>query len=59
MIDCCRHPSVLQFVAITASDAWNALKNRKPLAAAKHLLDRRNLTSLGAVWEDCQWIKGV
>ena len=26
MIDCYRDPSVLQFVAISASDAWNNLE---------------------------------
>ena len=59
MIDCYRDPSVLQFVAISASDAWNNLKKGKIGAAAKNVFDRRNLTSLKAVWEDWQWIKGV
>jgi MoaA/NifB/PqqE/SkfB family radical SAM enzyme len=59
MIDCYRDPSVLQFVAINASDAWNNLKRGKLLTAARHVLDRRNLTSLKAVWEDRKWIGGV
>jgi MoaA/NifB/PqqE/SkfB family radical SAM enzyme len=59
MIDCYRDPSVLQFVAISASDAWNALKGGKVLKAAKHVFDRRNLTSIKAVWEDRKWITGV
>ena len=59
MIDCYRDPSVLQFVAISASDAWNNLKRGRPLAAARNLLDRRNLTSLMAVWEDRKWIGKV
>ena len=59
MIDCYRDPSVLQFVAISASDAWNNAKRGKFLAAAKNVLDRRNLTSLKAVWEDRKWIGGV
>jgi len=59
MIDCYRDPSVLQFAAISASDAWNALRRGQPLQAARHLLDRRNLTSLKAVWEDRKWIRGV
>src|SRR5438270_9475214 len=59
MIDCYRDPSVLQFVAISASDAWNAAKEGNLLKAAKHLLDRRNLTSLKAVWEDRKWIGKV
>jgi MoaA/NifB/PqqE/SkfB family radical SAM enzyme len=59
MIDCYRDPSVLQHVAINASDAWNALRRGKVLKAAKHVFDRRNLTSLKAVWEDRKWIGGV
>jgi MoaA/NifB/PqqE/SkfB family radical SAM enzyme len=59
MIDCYRDPSVLQFVAISASDAWNNLKKGKLLSAAKNVLDSRNLTSLKAVWEDRMWIDGV
>ncbi|MBI3875077.1 MAG: radical SAM protein, partial [Verrucomicrobia bacterium] len=59
MIDCYRDPSVLQFVAISASDAWNAAKKGKLLTAAKHVLDSRNLTSLKAVWDDRKWIGGV
>ena len=59
MIDCYRDPSVLQFVAISASDAFNNLKRGRVLAAAKNILDRRNLTSLKAVWEDRKWIGKV
>jgi MoaA/NifB/PqqE/SkfB family radical SAM enzyme len=59
MIDCYRDPSVLQFVAINASDAWNNLKQGRLGAAAKNLFDSRNLTSLKAVWEDRCWIRGV
>jgi hypothetical protein len=59
MIDCYRDPSVLQFVAISASDAWQDLRRGKFLQAAGHIFDRRNLTSLKAVWEDRKWIGGV
>jgi MoaA/NifB/PqqE/SkfB family radical SAM enzyme len=59
MIDCYRDPSVLQFVAVSASDAWHNLKQGKLVAAAKNVLDSRNLTSLKAVWEDRAWIGGV
>jgi MoaA/NifB/PqqE/SkfB family radical SAM enzyme len=59
MIDCYRDPSVLQFIAVNASDAWHDLKRGNFLAAARRLLDRRNLISLKAVWEDRQWIRGV
>ena len=59
MIDCYRDPSVLQFVAISASDAWNNLKKGDLAGAAKNIFDSRNLTSLKAVWEDRKWIGEV
>jgi len=59
MIDCYRDPSVLQFVAISASDAWHNLRKGRVGAAARNLLDPRNLTSLKAVWEDRKWIGRV
>ena len=59
MIDCYRDPSVLQRVAINASDAWQATRKGRLLTAAKHVFDSRNLTSLKAVWEDRKWIGGV
>lgn len=59
MIDCYRDPSVLQFAAISASDAWQALRGGKVVKAAKRVLDRRNLTSIKAVWDDRKWITGV
>jgi MoaA/NifB/PqqE/SkfB family radical SAM enzyme len=59
MIDCYRDPSVLQFVAINASDAWSDLKRGKLINAARKILDRRNITSLRAVWENRTWIDGV
>jgi MoaA/NifB/PqqE/SkfB family radical SAM enzyme len=59
MIDCYRDPSVLQFVAISASDAWNNVKKGKLGAAAGNVFDRRNLVSLRAVWEDRNWIDKV
>jgi MoaA/NifB/PqqE/SkfB family radical SAM enzyme len=59
MIDCYRDPSVLQFVAISASDAYNDLKKGRLLSAAKRIFDSRNITSLKAVWEDRKWIGKV
>jgi MoaA/NifB/PqqE/SkfB family radical SAM enzyme len=59
MIDCYRDPSVLQHVAISASDAYRNLRRGNLVAAAKNILDRRNLTSLGAIWEDRKWIGKV
>jgi len=59
MIDCYRDPSVLQFVAISASDAWSNLKKGNLAGTAKNIFDSRNLASLKAVWEDRKWIGGV
>jgi MoaA/NifB/PqqE/SkfB family radical SAM enzyme len=59
MIDCYRDPSVLQFVAISASDAYQNLKRGRVIQAAKHVFDSRNLTSLRAVWDDRKWINKV
>lgn len=59
MIDCYRDPSILQHIAINASDAWHAARRGHLLKAASHILDRRNLTSLRAVWEDRKWIGKV
>jgi MoaA/NifB/PqqE/SkfB family radical SAM enzyme len=59
MIDCYRDPSVLQSVAINASDAWQALRRGHLGTAARHVFDARNLTSLKAVWEDRKWIGKV
>jgi MoaA/NifB/PqqE/SkfB family radical SAM enzyme len=59
MIDCYRDASVMQFAAISVSDAWQNLKKGKLGAAAKSILDRRNLTSLRAVWEQRKWIGRV
>ncbi len=59
MIDCYRDPSVLQFVAISASDAFQNVRKGRLLAAAKNVFDRRNLTSLKAVWDDRKWIGKV
>jgi MoaA/NifB/PqqE/SkfB family radical SAM enzyme len=59
MIDCYRDPSVLQFVAISASDAVQNLKKGRLMAAATNILDPRNLVSLRAVWENRKWIGKV
>ncbi len=59
MIDCYRDPSVLQFVAVNASDAWQDVKHGRLISAGRRIFDRRNLTSLKAVWEDRKYIGGV
>ena len=59
MIDCYRDPSVLQFIAISASDAYQNLKKGRFAAAARNIFDSRNLVSLRAVWENRKWIGKV
>jgi MoaA/NifB/PqqE/SkfB family radical SAM enzyme len=59
MIDCYRDPSILQHVAINASDAWQNIKKGRLIEAAKKVCDPRNVTSLKAVWEDRKWIGRV
>jgi len=59
MIDCYRDPSVLQYIAVSLSDAWQALKRGRIRSAAKALCDRRNLVSLQSVWEERRWIRKV
>ncbi len=59
MIDCYRDPSVLQFVAISASDAYQHAKKGRLRAAFRSLWDQRNWISLKAVWEDRKWIGKV
>jgi MoaA/NifB/PqqE/SkfB family radical SAM enzyme len=59
MIDCYRDPSVLQFAAINASDAYQNLRKGKLRAAAKNIFDIRNVVSLRAVWEGRKWIGKV
>ena len=59
MIDCYRDPSILQHVAINASDAYQNLKKGRIGQALKHVFDPRNVTSLKAVWEDRKWIGKV
>ncbi|MCX8107731.1 MAG: radical SAM protein [Verrucomicrobiae bacterium] len=59
MIDCYRDPSVLQFIAVNTSDAWNSLRRGRLLSAIQRLCDPRNLVSLRAVWENRKWINGI
>jgi hypothetical protein len=59
MLDCYRDPSVIQFMALTSSDACHNVKRGKLIAATKNIFDRRNVTSFKAVWEGRNWIGGV
>jgi MoaA/NifB/PqqE/SkfB family radical SAM enzyme len=59
MIDCYRDPSVLQFVAVNASDIWHDLRRARFGAAFKKIMDRRNAVSLRSVWESRAWVRRV
>lgn len=59
MIDCYRDPSVMHFVAVSASDAYHHIKKGHLVSAAKSVFDRRNLISLKAVWQSRKWIGEV
>jgi MoaA/NifB/PqqE/SkfB family radical SAM enzyme len=59
MIDCYRDPSVMQSIAVNLSDAYNNAKRGRLIAAAGNIFNRRNVTSLKAIWEERQWIREV
>lgn len=59
MIDCYRDPSVIHHFGISIADATAELKKGRPIEAAKKLLTRENLTSLGAFVEGLKWIGKV
>jgi MoaA/NifB/PqqE/SkfB family radical SAM enzyme len=59
MIDCYRDPSVMQSIAVNLSDACHHLKRGRLIAAAGDIFNRRNLTSLKAIWEERKWIREV
>lgn len=59
MIDCYRDPSVLQFIAISLSDAWQFIKKGNFLLAIKKIMDRRNLISLWANWQARKYIRRI
>jgi MoaA/NifB/PqqE/SkfB family radical SAM enzyme len=56
MMDCYRDSSIMHYVAVSASDAYHNLREGKLIAAAKNVFDRRNLTSIRAIWDDRKWI---
>jgi MoaA/NifB/PqqE/SkfB family radical SAM enzyme len=59
MVDCYRDASVMQHVAVSATDALQAARQGRLLHAASRLLRRENLESLGAAAETQRWIRGL
>lgn len=59
MVDCFRDASVQQFVALSLSDGLKAVRQGHLRQAWRHLVDPRNLTSLGSALENLFWLKRV
>ena len=59
MVDCYRDASVMQHVAVSASDAVREARSGHPLRALSRLATRRNVESIGAAIETQRWIKGL
>jgi MoaA/NifB/PqqE/SkfB family radical SAM enzyme len=57
LIDCYRDPSVLQFAAVSLSDAFRSLRAGDLAGFARRLFDPRNAASLSAVREELRWIR--
>ncbi len=56
MIDCYRDSSVMQHVAISMHDAYQALAGGKPVEAARAIARRSNVGSVGALMEELSGI---
>jgi hypothetical protein len=52
MTDCYRDDSVMQHIAVAVSDGMRAAAKGHMGEALRHWTDRRNATSLGAVFEE-------
>jgi MoaA/NifB/PqqE/SkfB family radical SAM enzyme len=59
MVDCFRDASVQQYVALSFSDSLQALKNGHVRQALSHIVDRRNITSLGSALENLFWLQRI
>jgi len=59
MVDCFRDASVQQYVALSVSDSINSLRQGRLKEAVSHLIDRRNVLSLGSALENLFWLKRV
>lgn len=59
MVDCFRDASVQQFVALSFSDGLKAIRGGHIRQAWKHLVDPRNIASLGSALENLFWLKRV
>ncbi len=56
MIDCYRDASVMQHIAVSAHDAYQAFRHGKPLDGGRALMRTGNLGSIRAVLEELPWL---
>ena len=59
MVDCYRDASVMQHIAVSATDALREARHGHPLRAVSRLATRSNVESIGATIETQRWIKGL
>lgn len=59
MIDCYRDASVLQYIAVSLTDAYQAMKARNLKGVYRSLVTKKNLLCLQAVMEQLRWITKV
>lgn len=59
MIDCYRDPSVMQFIAVSITDAFQAIKRMRLLDACHAILRSKNMLALRAVVEQAKWISKI
>ena len=59
MVDCYRDASVMQHVAVSATDAARDVRTGHLLRAASRLARWDNLVSIGAALETQKWIRGL
>lgn len=59
MVDCFRDASVQQYVALSFNDGIQSLRKGQWKKAVNHILDRRNLISLGSALENLFWLRRV
>ncbi len=56
MIDCFRDASVLHYIGISLSDAYQSLRSGQPVEAAKAFFRKGNLGSIRGLFENLWWI---
>ena len=57
MINCYRDSSLLQHIAVSAHDAYQAVRKGEVRKAVRHITKRSNLDSIRALGEEISWIR--